>query len=96
MTINAPWSGVNPPLVTDGLKQYWWSQYDPLMSLRHLPNAVGADGNQLPPGFQFPAKELVASLNTFRGWKRPLFYCLDSKDIRPLWHTQSNKNLSNH
>jgi len=62
------------------------------MSLRHLPNAVGADG-ATPPGFQFPAKELVASLNTFGGWKQPLFYCLDSKDITLLWPTQNNKNL---
>jgi len=29
--------------------------------------------DSLPPGFQFPVKELVASLNFFRGWQQPLF-----------------------
>jgi hypothetical protein len=27
-----------------------------------FPKASGADGNQLPPGFQFPVKELVACM----------------------------------
>jgi hypothetical protein len=49
----------------------------PLMSLRHLSNDVGADGILLLPGFQFPVKELVASLKDLKGELTKLsFFCI--------------------
>jgi len=49
---------------------------DPLMSLRHLSNGVGADG-LLPPGFLFPVKEQVACMaRPMVGWLKdhPFLY----------------------
>jgi len=44
------------------------------MSFLLLSRASGADGILLPPGFQFPVKELVASLSLLRGvYITPLF-----------------------
>ena len=45
------------------------------MSLRHLSNDVGADG-VTPPGFQFPVKELVASLSYRGGLHKPTFFSI--------------------
>jgi len=43
-------------------KTWWWSHNDPTVSSFPLKTG-GADG-VTPPGFQFPVKELVASLHT--------------------------------